>query len=154
MGGKDYSGHNFTYTPPPYNGQVKDPVTRFVFGNGDFAKQLKGIEVGDYVELTFDNSKFKNPESIKKISTSYNGDARQESIVRQSALKQAINLMDILKGTGAYTAANLKKKDYVVQQVVEIAQAFEPYLFAQIDVEEVESVDVPWKDPEQEGYNE
>lgn len=67
-GGKSYSGIAVTYQPPAYKGQEKPPTTRFLFGNSDVAKQFKssGVSEGDWVDIAFDNTKWKTQSHSRK----------------------------------------------------------------------------------------
>lgn len=139
--GKTYDGHKLTYKPEPYAGKEKDPVEKFVFGNSDFAKYVQKAQVGDWVEIVFEkNGKYSNPVSMSTIAPPVEGErptrasgssqntTTDERIARAVALKEASVLVGTLVGQGAYTAANLKKREYMVEQIIQTAREFLPFL--------------------------
>lgn len=151
-GGKVYKGVAVTYQPPPYKDQVKDPTTRFLFGNSDVVKQFKasGLVVGDWAEITFDTSKWKNPESFVKSnppqeqaparqaqqSQGNANNSQQESIARAVATKEAVNIVHAIMVAGGYTQANVKKREYIVEEVLATARKLEPFLMFQDEDDE------------------
>jgi hypothetical protein len=162
-GGKSYSGLAVTYQPPEYKGKVKDPSTRFMFGNSDVVKQFKssGLEVGDWADIKFDESKWKNPESFtktgapaqdggganaapkpKNVSTNITvdqsvWDAKDKRIARAVAIKEATQLVALMAGNGGYTTTNIKKREFLVEEMLATAKALEPYLTLAETPEEV-----------------
>jgi hypothetical protein len=166
--GKTYDGHKLTYQPQPYQGKTKDPVEKFLFGNSDIGKQLvaAGIQAGDWVEITFEkNGKYSNPVAIAKASapapsavspnrspvSSGGGDYQRDDspdkaarIARAVALDKAQSLIAILAANGGYTAANLKKREYVVEEVLRTARELLPFLNGTETVDGVVGEEVPF----------
>jgi hypothetical protein len=157
-GGKTYSGFAVTYQPPEYKGQQKEPTTRFMFSGSDIEKQFKGsgIEIGDWADIKFDDTKWKNPESFTKTGAPNQGaapkpknvsanipdkvdqsvwDAKDKKIGRATATKRASELVAMMVANGGYTVANLKKREFLTQEILAAARDFEPYLTLN-DVEE------------------
>ena len=156
---RNFDGMEVTYQPEPYQGKEKPPVTRFIFGNSEAIPSLKTCNPGDWVNIEFtevlkNGRTFKNPVSFTKTtapvgntpnqpvsgSTSYqsSSDARQESIEKQCCLKEAVNLVAALAANGGYTAANVKKREFMTEEVKEIAKEFYSFLSGSDEVDEVD----------------
>lgn len=143
--GKELTGISLKYQPAPYKGQVKDPTERFIFTNNPIAPALKNgdVKVGDWVEIGFDQSKFKNPESIKKSSPpapdtppakksgGYNDEATQLRIARSVAFKGATELIAAGYGESKKTSKN----EVLAEEVIALSKTFEAYL----NMQEVDS---------------
>jgi len=167
--GKSYKGHRFTYQPEPFKGKAKPPVTKFLFGNSDPAKDLLNIQVGDWAQIDFSsNGEFKNISKITKIdappSSTDQGTADQgtkyqpksdnsEAIARAVALKEASSIVIGLAQTGnAYSAANLKKREFIIEEILQTARELLPFLKNTETVSGIENQDVDAVDVEQEEY--
>lgn len=168
-GGKNYKGVAVTYQPPPYKGQQKDPTTRFLFDKSDIVKQFKasGLKEGDWAEIKFDDSKWKNPESFtpssapnattgasvrQNVTSNISSDQTQVRIARAVAIKEAMGVMKFMADNNGYTATNLKKHEFVIEELLKTARALEPYLTLTDKVEEVEDDDFEGEDFEQEDF--
>lgn len=150
---RKFDGVEVTYQPEPYQGKEKPPTTRFIFGNSEAIPSLKNCNVGDWVNIEFTDVQkngrvFKNPVSFTKTSAPVgnapasgggsNADARQESIEKQCCLKEAVNLVSALVANGGYTAANVKKREFMTEEIKEIAKEFYAFLSGSDEVDEVD----------------
>lgn len=167
--GKTYDGHLVTYQPPPWKGQAKDPVEKFIFKNADVAADILKLSVGDRVDIQFEtNGKFKNPVSFKPATstvpqekapqkyqaTSSGGGERDDAISRAVAIKEASTIVGSLIAGGGYTAANVKKREFIVQEVVQTARELLPFLKNEESLDGVVGDEPPY-DPDlpQDDYN-
>jgi hypothetical protein len=150
--GKTLTGLAIVYQPQPYDGRAKDPVDRFVFSDSPIAAAIGNVEAGDWIEIMFDNTQWKNPLSLVKTqapaeqgaaekytgenmpkpsgkSSGVDWDLKDKKIARAVAFKGAIETVAALIGTeGAFPKAALKKPDFFVEQVIDMSKKFEPYL--------------------------
>ncbi len=150
--GRELTGVSLKYQPEPYQGQTKPPVDRFVFTNNPIVPALKGgeVKVGDWVEITFDKSQYKNPESIAKSTPptpdkpagqkksgggGYNDEATQMRISRSVAFKGATELIAAGYGESKKTSKN----EVLAEEVIALAKTFEAYLNMQEVDEAIES---------------
>lgn len=168
-GGKSYKGVAVTYQPPPYKDQQKDPTTRFLFKDSDIVKQFKasGLREGDWAEIKFDDSKWKNPESFapapapnttsnsavrKNVTSNISNDQTQMRIARAVAIKEALGVMKFMAENKGYTATSLKEHDFVIAELLKTARALEPYLTLTDEPDEVEDDIFEGDDFEQEDF--
>jgi len=171
LGGNEYKVHLVTYQGPPYQGKVKDPVTRHIFTNSDVAKEVVGLAPGMLVEVEFDDTKYKNPIHFTVMSNSqptateeplpwedkgaakprkggFSSPSTDERIARAVALKEAAVSVGNLMNNGGYTAANLKKREFIIEQIIQTAREFLPFLkdtetLDMVDTPDAEGVEVP-----------
>lgn len=143
-----YKGYEYTVKPEPYKGQEKPETTRFVLGNSPIVPMLQGMVAGDIVKIEFDDTRWKNPIAMTKLAkqeapkearinsnttaptqkTYGNNDPEtQLRIARSVAIKEACNLV-IALADKSYTAANLKKIDFMASECLRIASMFETYV--------------------------
>lgn len=155
-GGKAYKGIAVTYQPPEYQGKVKDPVTRFLFDKSEAFDSFKkaGLKVGDWVEITFDESKFKNPLTFTKIDKpapqeekkkQYSGGGggykkndpdTEKRIARAVAIKEAVNIVAMMVNAEGYTKTNVKNRAFLVEEILNTARGLEPFLTLDDDNED------------------
>lgn len=144
--GKQYTVTEFSYQGQPYKGQAKPPTTRNVFTNAPYHAVIQQLQVGDWIELTFDQSQFKNIETITKVSapavsqdiTSSNNTATsttnndeknaeyQLKISRSIALGHAINTVNNYLSAGIYKKT--VQAEILDEEILNRAKVYEKYL--------------------------
>lgn len=143
-----WDGLEVIYQGEPYQGQQKDPVTRFVFKNSDVYKQIVDLEIGDKINLTFEkNGKFSNLVACEKIgqggvptqgratpsskqdfsAQSSSGASKDVIITRAVAFKGAVELVCAGLARDKFYKAGMKM-DLVKDEVKEVAKSFEDFL--------------------------
>ena len=163
--GKSFSGVEVTYQPQPYKGEVKEPVTRFLFSNNPVAKGLQGFKAGDWAEIKFDTDQYRTPLSIDKASEpgasktstatfAPRDDTTNLRIARAVAIKEATVLALAMAAGDAFPKTKIKSKEFMAQQVLEIAQLYEPYLTLTEQSDELEMPEIGEDDFDQEGFEE
>lgn len=158
---------SYTYTElvtqgEPYKGQAKPPRTHKIF-KPEIVAMLSGINVGDTVEYTTDQTQYKNLETIRKISGGsaapsagssaspakssgggggYRNDdpETQLRIARSVALKAAGDIVGkLLEREGTFKKTT--KPELIYEEVVKVSQYFEKYLTLQEIAELTASVE-------------
>lgn len=160
--GKTLTGLSITYQGEPYKGKVKDPVERFVFTDSPIAEGIESAEPGDWFDISFDTTQWKNPVSMVKTSApktqeaatpnegtkGVDWDLKDKKISRAVAFKGAVEMVTALLATGdAFPKASHKKPDFFVEQIQSMAKKFEPFLNIEEDVtvpENPEAAEVPF----------
>lgn len=150
--GKSWSGYEVTYQPQATERYgAKPPTTRFVFKNSPIAGALESIKPQDWVEIKFDQTQYKNPESLVKIANPNGGgqappapapssapapqsggvdwDLKDRKIARAVAFKGATEIVSALIAVdGAFPKTALKKPEFFVEKSLELARQFEPFV--------------------------
>lgn len=130
-----YAGFDFSYQGEPFKGQVKEPVTRFIFSNADFLPILRDCALDDWLELSFEKKgQYTNLVGVVKIAgpvmaaapakefKSYRNEdpETQLRIARSVALKASVDY-----------CVTMPAKDKTVENILSVAREFEAYLTLQ-----------------------
>lgn len=144
--GKTYTVTEFTYQSDPVPGYPpKTPTTRSVFTNAPQHSTIVGLRAGDRVKMTFLQDQFKSIDTVEKIGGSaptqsaptqrdttpapYVKDtSKDEAISRAVALKAAIELTSAMMTSGYGKLKKTMETPLYVDEVVQMAKLFEPYL--------------------------
>lgn len=154
--GKSIKGLRIVYQAEPYKGNVKAPTERVLFDNDPAALAFMMLEPGTWVELSFNNDKYKsilsvvavdgpNPPSASEATPASahtcSGMCRSDepSLLRRSSLNHAVNLAAACIGTPDSEAD-------VLETVFTFVRAFEDYLTNGLPSDEEETN--PYINPE------
>lgn len=149
--GKSFKGTLLTVQPPPYKGTPKPEKEYFIFPNAPTHNQAAQVKVGDTVDLSFDNTQYKNLESIRVVAAptppaqpgtvtpAYT--PKQDSGTKDIAIARAVALKAGVELYSAMIQAGLTKKTITPETAVEIVfsmtKRFERYATLSEDLEEL-----------------
>jgi hypothetical protein len=169
--GKTFSGVEVTYqAQPTAKYGEKPPTTRFLFNDNPVARGLQNMKSGDWVEIKFDNDQFKTPLSIETItdpssspstaSSPKSGgstwgkkdEGTEKRIARAVAIKEATQLVLAMVTAGSFPKTKAAQKEFLAQQVLEVAVQYEPYLTLSEQSDDLEKPEMGDDDFEQEGF--
>jgi hypothetical protein len=149
--GKDIEGVSFKIQAVPFQGRQKEPADKFVFTNSPIVEQLKQFKAGDWIEIKFDETPYKNPISVTAANPPIQAAPKEDApkaaggfyprndtetqlrIARSVAFKGAADLVIAMFNAGAYPKTKIKP-ELLVQDIKAISKDFEGYLNMTEDV--------------------
>jgi hypothetical protein len=131
---------------------------------------LGNFKSGDWVDIKFDSDQFKTPLSISP-TTAPSGEpasatppksnaggwgkkdeGTEKRIARAVAIKEATQIVLAMITAGSFPKTKAAQKEFLAQQVLEVAQQYEPYLTLTEESEELEKPDMGSEGFEQEDF--